>query len=591
MRKLPLLFFLILTSIECFAAGPWGGTVNQLVVDEKSKAPLYAATSRGLFKYVDSSWVRLGGLGLNPVNTAVVTVNERLLAGVKGYGLKKSDDGGNTWTLVARGLKSRFGRPVDDVSVLEADPATPLTVYMGTNGKGFFESKDGGDSWQLKAEGLLSSAPPVNYVTTILPPHAKRPLIMGTDGEGLFAWVKESWEPLGRGYPRGLKVRETAADPDDPEHLLMATGFEGLWESFDAGVTWTQIKKGKFGVVSAVDVGKNGQSAAYFGQDGLYVVKGEHEAYLPMGFAAVRDIKARGDGGFYLATRDDGVLLCDSKAKLKGAVNTGMDAVTIHSFAQDPEGQGLWAGDGNGVFYSSDMGKTWEERSAGLITGAVNALSFVKGRLYAGTGGQGMFVWDQAKSEWIFRGKGLGTANTVNSLAVTSKSRIYAGTEGGVLYTDDGGVSWERVGPGIKLSSLTAVAAHPSDPARLWAANSNGLYETRDGGATWTQTAEGVFTGVKYAGDALWVKAQDRVLKLTGDALSQVFSSPGETVEDFLPAGEGLWVGTQKGLWYQDAQGPRYMWEGAGVTALFLDSRGRLQAGSDGLGVKSFKID
>src|SRR5205823_6297709 len=57
-------------------------------------------------------------------------------------GLSRSDDQGNSWTGINRGLES------SNIRSLAIAPQDPKTLYLGTNGSGLYRSRDGGNSWK-----------------------------------------------------------------------------------------------------------------------------------------------------------------------------------------------------------------------------------------------------------------------------------------------------------------------------------------------------------------------------------------------------------------------------------------------------------
>src|SRR5262249_53883146 len=57
-------------------------------------------------------------------------------------GVRKSVDGGTTWSAVNTGLTNLV------VYALAMDASGPQTVYAGTGGGGLFKSDDAGDTWQ-----------------------------------------------------------------------------------------------------------------------------------------------------------------------------------------------------------------------------------------------------------------------------------------------------------------------------------------------------------------------------------------------------------------------------------------------------------
>ena len=78
----------------------------------------------------------------------------------------------------------------------------------------------------------------------------------------------------------------------------------------------------------------------------------------------------------------------------------------------------------------------------------------------------------------------------VTSLVVDpmSPSTVYAGTEGGVLKSTDGGATWARAG--LTDNPVFTLAIDPGVPSLLYALTSTGLLKSANGGETWSAQLE-----------------------------------------------------------------------------------------------------
>ncbi|MFB6154709.1 MAG: WD40/YVTN/BNR-like repeat-containing protein [Haloferacaceae archaeon] len=67
--------------------------------------------------------------------------------------------------------------------------------------------------------------------------------------------------------------------------------------------------------------------------------------------------------------------------------------------------------------------------------------------------------------------------------------RVLCGTfESGLLRSDDGGESWNRVGESTMAEAVMSLAVNPHDPDEWWAGTEpSAVYRSTDGGATWTE--------------------------------------------------------------------------------------------------------
>jgi photosystem II stability/assembly factor-like uncharacterized protein len=593
------------------AAGPYGGSVTALVMSEDGAALRWAATERGLFRFDGGRWQRSSLLAQRELHGAVETGGVLLVA-ERGPGLLRSADGGASWQDAGEGLRGRYGHRGDDVRALAAHPGEPGRVYAGAAGQGVFESRDGGQTWRLLLAGLEDELPPAFHPLCVLPPAPGRPLLMGTDGRGLFAWDGERWRPQGKNLPEGLRVQSLAASPGNPGHVVMGTRGAGLLESRDGGATWATLRQGAYGVVGPVSIAGGGTVLAHFPEEGLVTAR-EGKSGRPEGLeqARVLCLEALAGGGWLAGLAHDGVVEIGPDGGVEAFRNQGLDATRVLALAPGaPPGSpgeatgsnaALWAGDANGVFFTPADGAPWEARDAGLLGAPVNALVWHGGALYLGSGGQGVFRWQPEAGAWEPRSGGLGTSNTIFSLQQDAEApRLYVGTEGGVYASEDGGQTWTSRNRGLPSASVWLVAASPVRGGLLWAAGGGGLFRSEDGGESWSSAGSGrpraLVAGWYVRAEGVWVVEENRLAFLSDAEARTVFSAPsGERLACVIDAGkEGagtLWAGGSGGLWALEGSGgqARRVWSGAGVLSLLSMADGRLAAGTDGRGVVRFR--
>ncbi len=565
------------------ALGPFGGSVTALVLDESAGTPAWAGTERGLFRFEGGRWQRVAFWATRHV-TALARTGGVVLAAEHRNGLWRSADGGATWERVQEGLQTPMATRVREVLCLAQDPADGHTVYLGSAGQGLFESRDGGRTWARLDEGLEDQRPPAFHVTAILPPEGVRPLLMGTDGAGLFSWTAQGWRAVG-GMPPGLRIRTIAAEPGRPEHLLLGTRGFGLWESQDAGATWKRVRKGLFGMVEAVAVAPGGRWLAFFAGEGLVASGKPRPRVLGVWKTAGVRVLLPAAEGWLAGLVHDGVWSLGPDGTPRGAQNQGLDATRVVSLWRESDGS-LWCGDTNGVFRSDDAGRTWVARDRGLPGASVNVLLRAGSSLYAGTGGRGVFRWLPAEGRWEDVSQGLGTANTIFSLTWDGEA-LYAGTEGGIVRRRAEG-PWRHVSKGLPAAGRWVVVADPTRPGRVWAAGAGAVYRSEDGGGVWAREAAGeaVALHLRSAGAGAWI-LEPRAVRVLGVAQGGP-AVPLERGEQFTSWGwdaDRIWLGTNRGLWLWDAAGVRRVWQGGRVISVWPEG-GEIFLGTDGLGVQ-----
>jgi photosystem II stability/assembly factor-like uncharacterized protein len=166
------------------------------------------------------------------------------------------------------------------------------------------------------------------------------------------------------------------------------------------------------------------------------------------------------------------------------------------------------AGEGGGVFLSSDGGKTW--RDSGLAGHAVRALAQAASdpaTLVAGVL-DGVFLTRDSGETWQ-RVTPAGDAELRNfdSIAIDPRNPlvIYAGTFHLPWKTTDGGEHWAPIHAGmIDDSDVLSLVTDSENPRRIFASACSGIYRSDDAGAAWEK-----LEGIPYSSRRTPVIRQD----------------------------------------------------------------------------------
>ncbi len=178
--------------------------------------------------------------------------------------------------------------------------------------------------------------------------------------------------------------------------------------------------------------------------------------------------------------------------------------------------RGQTSSDGDGVYKSTDGGKTWEHRGLPSSRRIPRIRVHPKNAdvVYAASQGS---PWGPSEERGVYRSEDGGkswqrilfvddkTGAVDLSMDPTNPRILYAamweyqrqpwkitsgGPGSGVYKTSDGGETWEELTEGLPEGTLgkIGVAVSPADPERVWAiveADEGGLYRSDDAGATW----------------------------------------------------------------------------------------------------------
>jgi photosystem II stability/assembly factor-like uncharacterized protein len=283
-----------------------------------------------------------------------------------GSAIWRSSDLGETWTHSSEGLA--YGEDADKkLSKVSTLSAAHGRVLAGVEAPGIFESRDGGDTWSLlttlagqpgsEAWDDPSNQPPGHLGIsgfTSDPDDADRFWAI-VQGVGLFETTDagSSWTPRNRGlradWPReheevGFCVHKVVRSRTDGDRMYQQNHV-GMHRSDDAGLTWTEISEGlptEFGFAAA---------AHPHDRDTFFVIPLDpgHGRTMPDGQAAVWQTQ---DGGSSWQRKHAGLPQNDAHL---GVLRQGMAADT-HDVP------GYYFGTSTGqVFASADDGDSWSE--------------------------------------------------------------------------------------------------------------------------------------------------------------------------------------------------------------------------------------
>jgi len=255
---------------------------------------------------------------------------------------------------------------------------------------------------------------------------------------------------------RGGRVLAVAGVPGEPSHFYFGAVNGGVWETRDAGRTWTPI-------FDAAPVGSIGA---------LTVAPSDsHVIYVGTGEADMRSDIAQGTGLY--RSRDAGrswqaIGLADSQQIGRIAVDAHDPDVVLVAALGHPYGPN----ETRGVYRSTDGGASWRRtlyRNAD--TGAID-LAFEPGN----TGVVYAALWQTRRPPW----------------SVYPPS---SGPGGGLFQSRDGGETWvELAGHGLPAApGRIGIGVSPSQPQRVYAlvdAAEGGLYRSDDAGASWSRVSD-----------------------------------------------------------------------------------------------------
>jgi photosystem II stability/assembly factor-like uncharacterized protein len=448
--------------------------VSSLAIDPSHPATLYGADDNGIEKSVDggATW---SDLPIFDVGYLVVVVDPSHPATVYAgsyNGVSKSTDGGATWTVLASS-----GLPdTAFVGVLAIDPHAPDTLYAadgmesgpaGVGGFGVYKTTNGGASW-----APITSGPGGTYVYALGIDPTNSAVIYASNRSGIFKSTNAgaNWSVANDGFA-AFSVGAAALDPLTPATLYAGADGAGVWKSGDGGADWSLsnfIAGGSFDIQALV-VDPTHAATVYAGtDDGVWKSTDAGASWT----AADAGMPMPHDGPILLDGPNISSLVIDpghpatlyavtrSRSGLFKTTDGGASWMNILSgsifqLAIDPaETTTLYASTLDNLLKSTDGGATWAAIFLGVSTLVFDPAS--TSILYAARAGS-VFKSTDAGATWVAIGCGL-PASAIEAMVVDPRhpGTLYVGGTG-VFKSVDGGANWNALGSelsGIPVRSL-----------------------------------------------------------------------------------------------------------------------------------------
>ena len=229
---------------------------NQNIIWVASQGPLWSSGGeRGIFKTIDggktwsqklgdSEWIGATDLLIDPRNPnhlyAATWQRHRTVAGYMGGGpgtaIYKSEDGGESWKKLKKGLpKSNMGK-----IGLVLSPQNPDVIYaaieLDRRTGGVYKSENQGANWKKMSDAVAGGTGPHYYQELYASPHHENEIYLADnymqvsyDGGKTFGRMNES--------EKHVDNHAVAFKKSDPNYILVGCD-GGLYESFDRTKNW-----------------------------------------------------------------------------------------------------------------------------------------------------------------------------------------------------------------------------------------------------------------------------------------------------------------------------------------------------------------
>lgn len=496
-------------AISLFEAGPFSGTTFRLrdghleqLQGAMTRAAiglvsagetLYAVSHiRGVFRLQENAWVdvstELPDMGFNSI-TADNSGTIYLAGGcdISLYGsqrvndpavvnnIYRSSDQGRTWEPLLEG--NALGGSIKKVL---AHPLERDRLIAATQ-NGVFLSADHGQTWNEQNNGLAFRNMGALAV-------GRGKVYAGSLGGGVFTGTIDqaalTWQGTTGPSPSLYNIR-IILDPSNSQ-VIYATAYPGgVFKSTDAGMTWAECNFGlpSFQVVDPflegyydLAVHPDDPDILFLGiyDHGIYVSRDGAATWIPM-----------------YAFNPDARFLRDLKTK-----RVAFDPVHVNH---------VYAASDKGVFFTPDLGDSWEALDAGLDTLDIISLEISDdGSVFAGSNGYGVYALNKQTRTWTHLNRTTGFGEwapwerrlymyTALLFDPTTQGRIYMGNfPGGFFVSNDDGQTWKCSSLGLGNDGIFSLAMHPHNPQLIFAGTYNGIWKTENQSASWSQTSNGM---------------------------------------------------------------------------------------------------
>lgn len=362
------------------------------------------------------------------------------------------------------------------VTDIVLDPTVPNTIYCATAQGGVWKTIDGGKNWVAKSDNEVSLA----IGALAMDPSNNQILYAGT-GEGNFSGDSyygngvlkttnggNSWTTLATPTFTGTRFSRIAVTPGTTSRLFAATG-TGVWRSLNSGVSWSQMSGGSLPTLNATDVVIDPATpttvyAAFWGQ-GIYKCTNANAA-APTWTKLTTGLPAAGFTRISLGISPS-------------APQTIYALIANNSYII------------NGFYRTTSGGTSWS--AIALPGGNIGGQGFYNLNVtvdpttpdivYLG----GISVWKATRTgaTWtiVEIGANIHPDNHAFAIQATNHLVLYAGNDGGIYKSINGGTSWgDTINEGLCITQFEFIDQHPtSDAVVFGGTQDNGTEQFRNG--------------------------------------------------------------------------------------------------------------
>ncbi len=340
-------------------------------------------------------------------------------------------------------------RGLGRVNAIAFHPTNANTVFIGAPSGGLWITYDNGNNWITNTDNLVTlgvSAIVIDYNNPSV-------VYIGTgdrdagDAPGNGVWKSFdggiTFESSNTGMGNAT-VSKLIQHPSDPNMLIAATN-TGIWRTVNGGLSWTRTYSANF---KDVVFKPNDPQIVYASAAGLFYRSTNNGISFTQTSTGLGSLAYRGAIAVTPANPEIVYLVVTTTTSFYGLVRSTDAGLTFTTRSTTPN---IMSWDCNG----GSGGQAWYDLDIAADPGNANIIY---------CGGVNCFKSTNGGSSWAINSHwygGCGVPSVHADLHVLEynplNGRLYAGNDGGVYWTANGGTSWNEISNGLIISQAYAI--------------------------------------------------------------------------------------------------------------------------------------
>jgi photosystem II stability/assembly factor-like uncharacterized protein len=485
---------------------PWNDglsnrTITALSFSDGGFPRLYAASSDGYgfeLKAGASTWIQLtiwpeGPRGpVNQIFPHPQTYGVLLASTVAGIYISRDD--GITW----------YQSTSTQAGFIVADLFGSVLYAAGLDG-GLTSTSDLGKNWRSRVKGLQNVFVGGLYSAA----DSSGAKLYAATEYGVFGGVGTG--PVWSAPGLHRRVFAVQGSPNDPQTLFAGTESAGVWKTSDGGTTWIPSYSGVIPErIYAIQASQTDPTVVYAGTStGVFASADGGRSWNPPSTVNIPTVLSIGIDPQSSLTAYFGSLggqiykTTTAGASVLLVFKTNEDTDNITQIKVSPQvSNRVYAITASGyMVVTSDGGVTWNLAGPDDVrVTSVDIDPHSPWLIYVGTVARGVYKSEDYGISW--RPLGDEVMGTVYSIAVDSRNpmNLYAGGEGYVYGSGDGGLTWTNLSNGLPPRPVTTVLTDPFNPGVLYTSvQSRGIFVSCDGGNFWQASSQDLVSDTSTA--------------------------------------------------------------------------------------------